>query len=64
MTAHPKLHTLRGLINAHSHAVEREDVATPTMTDIEAAFNANAGLVLVESLQADANGVAPPRVAA
>jgi hypothetical protein len=44
--------------------VVREDVATPTMADIEAAFNANAGLVLVDALQADANGVAPPRVAA
>jgi hypothetical protein len=64
MTAHPKLHTLRGQINAQSHAVEREDVAAPTMADIHAAFNANAELVLVDALQADANGIAPPRVAA
>jgi hypothetical protein len=34
------------------------------MADIEAAFNASAGLVFVDALQADANGVVPARVAA
>jgi hypothetical protein len=63
-TAHPKLHILRGQINAQSHTAGREDVAAPTMADIEAAFNANAGLALTETLQADANGFTPPRVAA
>jgi hypothetical protein len=34
------------------------------MADIEAAFNANAGLVLVDALQTDTNGVALACVAA
>jgi hypothetical protein len=63
MTAHPKLHFLRGQINAHCQTVGRGNEAAPTMADIEAAFNANAGLVLKDALQADANGVAPARVA-
>jgi hypothetical protein len=64
MMSHPKIYPLRGQLNAKSQAVGRHDVAAPTRADIEAAFDANADLELVDALQADANGVAAPRVAA
>jgi hypothetical protein len=64
MTAHPKLHSLRGQLNGQSQAIGREEVAAPTMENIEGAFNANAGLALVDALQADANGVPPAQLAA